>query len=384
MHASPRRSTPHRPRRSLLALALTTTLIGAACGDDDDADEAPVETADDTAADAAEDGAGTGAAGSETALSGTINLGFFPNVTHAPALVGVGDGLFQAALGDGVELNQFTFNAGTEAIEALFAGAIDATFIGPNPAINGFAQSNGEALRIISGSTSGGAYLVVDPEITSIEDLVGKQIATPSLGNTQDVALRAWLAENGYETTPEGGGDVTILPQSNATTLEAFVAGSIDGAWVPEPWATRLILEGDGTVLVDERDLWPDTGGEYVTTHLIVRTPFLEEHPDLVKALLTGLAEAIDAIHADPAAAQATVIEQIETITAQRPSEEVIAASFENLTFTLDPVAASLAGSAEDATAVGLLDPVDLDGIYDLTILNDVLEARGAPAVTAT
>jgi NitT/TauT family transport system substrate-binding protein len=317
-------------------------------------------------------------------LDGAVNLGFFPNVTHAPALVGIGEGLFADALGDGVELNQFTFNAGTEAIEALFAEAIDITFIGPNPAINGFAQSDGEALRIVSGSTSGGAYLVVKPEITSIDDLVGKKIATPSLGNTQDVALRAWLAEGGYETTPEGGGDVTIMPQSNSTTLEAFVAGTIDGAWVPEPWATRLILEGGGTVLVDERDLWPDTGGEYVTTHVIVRTPFLEEHPDLVKAVLVGLADAIDAIESDPAAAQATVIEQIESITAQRPSEDVIAASFENLTFTLDPIAASLAGSAEDAEAVGLLEPVDLTGIYDLDLLNQVLEGRGQPPLDVT
>ena len=198
------------------------------------------------------------------------------------------------------------------------------------------------------------------------------------------MALRAWLAEGGYETTPEGGGDVSILPQSNSTTLEAFIAGEIDGAWVPEPWATRLILEGGGTVLVDERDLWPDTDGEYVTTHVIVRTPFLEEHPDLVKAVLVGLADAIASIEADPAAAQATVIDQIELITAQRPSEEVIATSFGNLTFTLDPIAASLQGSADDAEAVGLLDPVDLTGIYDLTLLNEVLEARGEPPLEAT
>jgi NitT/TauT family transport system substrate-binding protein len=313
-----------------------------------------------------------------------LRLGFFPNVTHAPALVGVGDGLFDAALGDGVDVETFTFNAGTEAIEALFADGLDVTFIGPNPAINGFAQSDGEALRIISGSTSGGAYLVVRPGIESPEDLVGTSIATPSLGNTQDVALRAWLAEEGYETTPEGGGDVSIVPQSNATALEAFIAGAIDGAWVPEPWATRLILEGGGTVLVDERDLWPDTGGEYVTTHVIVRTDYLEENPEIVKALLVGLTDAIDAIAADPAAARATVIEQIETITDQRPSDEVIAASFENLTFTVDPIAASLTGSADDAVAVGLLDPVDLDGIYDLTLLNEVLAERGADPVSTT
>ena len=255
---------------AVLALAL----VAAACGSDDADDAATTEApAASTAAPRhhrrrverarRDHGAPTTAAPATTAaaapLEGTLNLGFFPNVTHAPALVGVENGLFADALGDGVELNTFTFNAGTEATEALFAEAIDITFIGPNPAINAFAQSDGTAIRIISGSTSGGAYLVVKPEITSVEQLAGKTLATPSLGNTQDVALRAWLKENGYETTPEGGGDVAILPQSNSTTLEAFIGGAIDGAWVPEPWATRLIQEGGGTVLVDERDLWPET-----------------------------------------------------------------------------------------------------------------------------
>jgi NitT/TauT family transport system substrate-binding protein len=323
--------------------------------------------------------AATATTGPAAPLEGTVNLGFFPNVTHAPALVGIGEGLIQRELGDGVELNTFTFNAGTDAMEAFLAGALDITLIGPNPAINGFAQSHGEALRIVSGSTSGGAYFVVKPDITSTDQLAGTTIATPSLGNTQDVALRAWLADQGYETTPEGGGDVTILPQSNATTLESFVSGDIDGAWVPEPWATRLILEGGGKVLVDERDLWPETNGQYVTTHVIVRSEFLEQHPDLVKAVIAGLADAIDAIDADPATAQAAVIDQIGQITGTPPSDEVIAKSFGNLTFTLDPIAASLQKSADDAIAAGMLDPVDLTGIYDLTLLNEVLEARGKP-----
>ena len=314
-------------------------------------------------------------------LEGTVRLGYFPNVTHAPALVGVAEGSFSDALGDGVDLQTFTFNAGTEAVEALLAESLDITFIGPNPAINAFAKSDGDAIRIVSGSTSGGAYLVVKPEITSVEQLQDKTLATPSLGNTQDVALRAWLKDNGLETTPEGGGDVTILPQSNSTTLESFISGAIDGAWVPEPWATRLVEEGGGTILVDERDLWPDTDGEYVTTHVIVRTDFLNDHPDLVKAVLVGLADAVDAIEADPAEAQADVVAQITEITGSAPNEATIAASFANLTFTLDPIAASLQKSADDAVAVGLLEPVDLDGIYDLTLLNEILADRGKPVV---
>jgi len=367
-----RRGTRLRTLSALLGLAL----IAAACGSDSDDASGSADTT------AAESAAAETTAAAEP-LSGTVNLGFFPNVTHAPALVGVAENLFTDALGPDVDLSTFTFNAGTEATEALFAGALDITFIGPNPAINAFAQSDGEAVRIISGSTSGGAYLVVKPEITSADQLAGKTLATPSLGNTQDVALRAWLAEQGYETTPEGGGDVTILPQSNSTTLESFVSGAIDGAWVPEPWATRLILEGQGSVLVDERDLWPDTDGEYVTTHLIVRTEFLEENPGLVKAVIEGLADAIEKIEIDPAAAQADVVSQIDSITGQETSADVIAKSFENLTFTLDPIAASLAGSAADAEAVGLLDPVDLDGIYDLSLLNEVLAARGESTVAS-
>jgi NitT/TauT family transport system substrate-binding protein len=373
---------PRRPRLAAGLIALSA--LAAGCGDDDTsasptasvANDAPDPT--DVPASSTETTPTTDAA--ET-LEGTLNLGLFPNVTHAPALVGVEQAHFASALGDGVELNILPFNAGTDATEALFGEAIDITFIGPNPAINAFAQSGGTAIRIISGSTSGGAYLVVDPEITSVGQLEGRSLATPSLGNTQDVALRAWLKENGFETTPEGGGDVTILPQSNATTLEAFVSGAIDGAWVPEPWATRLIEEGGGTVLVDERDLWPETGGEYVTTHVIVRTAYLDEHPDIVTAFLEGLIQSIDAIAADPAAAQVAVIAQINAITDQDSNPAVIGASFENLSFTLDPVAASLKGSADDAVDVGLLDPVDLTGIYDLTLLNELVASRGGDPV---
>ena len=164
----------------------------------------------------------------------------------------------------------------------MFADALDITFIGPNPSINAYAQSNGEAIRIVAGTTSGGAYLVVKPDITSAEDLRGKTVATPQLGNTQDVALRSWLKDQDLSTDTSGGGDVAIKPQENADTLTAFKDGSIDGAWVPEPWATRLIKEGGGKVLVDEKTLWPD--GKYVTTQLIVRTKFLEQYPGTVKA----------------------------------------------------------------------------------------------------
>lgn len=309
-----------------------------------------------------------------------VRLGYFPNVTHAPALVGVADGLFQAELGS-VPLETFTFNAGTEAVEALFADAIDMTFIGPNPAINAYAQSESAAIRIISGSTSGGAALVVKPEINEPADLAGLKIASPSLGNTQDVALRAWLKEQGFETTPEGGGDVSVVPQSNGQSLETFLSGEIDGAWVPEPWATRLVVEGGGKVLVDERDLWPN--GEFVTTHLIVSTEFLETYPEAVEAVLRGLVKTIDQINADPTGSQETVNASIEELTGTPLAPETMTGAWSTLTFTLDPIASSLRTSADKAVAVGLLEPVDLGGIYSLDALNGILSFLNRETITS-
>ena len=313
--------------------------------------------------------------GEEASAPTPLRLGYFPNVTHAGAIVGIEEGFIVDALGDDVELQAQAFNAGPDVIEAIFNGALDASFIGPNPAINGFARSGGEALRIVAGATSGGAALVVHDGIETAADLRGATLATPQLGNTQDVALRAWLADQGYATDLEGGGDVSIMPQANAQALEAFIAGEIDGAWVPEPWATRMIGEGGGTVLVDERDLWPD--GRFVTTHLIVATEFLEEHPDLVEALIRAHVEATDYVNEEPEAAQEIVATAIADLTGSELPEGTMAAAWENLTFTVDPIASSLQASATDAAALGLLDSDDIDGIYDLSILNGVLADLG-------
>ena len=322
---------------------------------------------------------GTGTVDGASA-QGTLRLGYFPNITHATALVGVESGIFAKALGAGVTFEVSSFNAGPAASEALLNGAIDATFIGPNPAINAYAKSGGAAVRIIAGATSGGAFLVVKPAIGSAADLRGKKLATPQLGNTQDVALRTWLAANGLATDPQGGGDVSILPQENSQTLETFTSGQIDGAWVPEPWATRLVQEGGGKVLVDERTLWPD--GQYVTTHLIVRTDYLDAHPDIIRALLAGVIEANDLVNRDPAKAQELTNQGIKKITNKSIADKVITAAWPNLTFTVDPIAASLKGSADHATTVHLLDPVDLKGIYHLDPLNELLRQAGKPLVS--
>jgi len=310
----------------------------------------------------------------------TLRLGYFTNVTHAPALVGLEKGIFADKLGADVTLTPSVFNAGPAAVEAIFSGAIDATYVGPNPAINAFAKSNGEAIRIISGATSGGAFLVVNPSITKPADLKGKKIATPQLGNTQDVALRSWLKANKLTSDTQGGGDVSVVPQDNAQALEAFKGGTIAGAWVPEPWATRMIQEGKGKVIVDERTLWP--GGQFVTTQLMVRTAFLKDHPDVVQHLLEGQVAATDFINANPAEAKTLVNQGIQKVSGKALPQAVLDAAWPNMTFTNDPIASSLRQGADNAKAVGLLDAgTKLDGIYDLTLLNKVLKAAGKPEV---
>lgn len=312
----------------------------------------------------------------------TVRVGYFANVTHAPAIVGVEKGLFQKELGSDNKLETKVFNAGPEAVEAIFADALDIAYIGPNPAINAFAksQADGGAIRIIAGAASGGAALVTKPSIASPQDLSGTTLASPQLGGTQDVALRSWLKEKGIAFDTGDSDAVAIQPQQNADTLTAFKAGDIDGAWVPEPWVSRLVLEGGGKVLVDEASLWPK--GDFVTAHLIVRTAFLEEHPDVVASILRGHLAALDVIESDAAAAKTVTNEGIKKITGKSLTAETIDAAWKNLRFTVDPVASSLSKSADAATSIGLLDKVDLDGIYDLSIINTLLKARGDSAVS--
>jgi NitT/TauT family transport system substrate-binding protein len=307
-----------------------------------------------------------------------LRLGYFPNLTHAPAVYGVEKGTFRRSLGPDVKLDAKTFNAGPEVVTAIFSGDLDISYVGPNPAINGFQRSGGRALRIIAGATSGGAALVTKPDITSPGALKGKRIATPQLGNTQDVALRAWLAESGLRSDQRGGGDVAVVNQENAQTLETFRAGQIDGAWVPEPWATRLVVDGGGRILVDEADLWP--GGRFATTVVVVRTAFLEEHPDVVARFLRGHLAALDALEEDSGAPQ-TVNAGIEKITGKALFGEILDRAWRRLTFTYDPLIATIERSAAAARKVGLLESDDIAGIADLGPLNRILRARGGSPV---
>jgi NitT/TauT family transport system substrate-binding protein len=316
----------------------------------------------------------------EKGAADELRLGYFANVTHAPALIGVDQGLFADELGD-TKLTTQVFNAGPDEVEALFAGAIDAAYIGPSPTINAYGQSDGDAIRIIAGAASGGAQLVVRDGIDSSADLKGTTLASPQLGNTQDVALRTWLTEEGLENSVEGGGDVTIAPTANSDVLNLFQTGELDGAWVPEPYASRLVLEGGGHVLVNEKDLWPD--GEFVTTHLIVRTEFLEKYPDTVEALLRGHVAAVELATGDAAAAKTAVNSGLEAAGGKPLDAEVLDRAWSELTVTYDPIASALAQSAKNGVAAGTSEETDLDGIYDLRPLNAILDDQGLDTVSA-
>jgi NitT/TauT family transport system substrate-binding protein len=309
----------------------------------------------------------------------TLRLGYLPNVTHAPAIVGLQNKTFANDLGSGVDLKTSTYNSGTDETTAILAGSLDAAFVGPNPAINAYQKSGGTAVRIVSGVASGGAFLVVKPSITSAAQLKGKKLATPSLGNTQDVALRAWLASKGYKTTTEGGGDVQVIPQDNSETVTAFQTGAIDGAWVPEPYATKLEDEG-GKVLVDEATLWP--GGKFVTTNLVVTTKFLSAHADIVTNLLKGLSSSIDLINSNPTQAEDLVSKGVEQASGKALKTSLVASAFKSITFTLDPIASSLTKDAESAKTLGFIKSTDLKNLYDLTLLNQLLQQQGKPAIT--
>lgn len=346
---------PARRRTVLFAAAAAVAALAAACG------------------------SGPGAGSAPAGPAAELRLGYFANVTHAPALVGVSQGFFATSLG-ATKLTTQVFNAGPAAIEALNAGAIDAAYLGPSPAINGFLKSDGQSLRIIAGATSGGAQLVVKPEITSAAQLKGKNLATPQLGGTQDVALRAWLAGQGLKTTRTGGGDVSISPTENAQTFQLFQQGRLDGAWVPEPWASRLVLDAGARLLVDEKDLWPR--GQFVTTHLVVSARFLKQHPETVAALLRGHVEAVDWIKANAAIAPGVVNAEITKTSGKPLSDAVIARAFSNITVTVDPLASSLQKDLSDGVTAGLVKNGDLKGIYDLRPLNAVLKTDGQPAVS--
>lgn len=306
----------------------------------------------------------------DTSLN-TIRVGYFPNITHAQPLVGLADGSFQTELGEAT-IETFTFNAGPAEIEALFAGQIDLAYIGPSPALNGFVQSEGDALKIIAGSMSGGASFVVQPELATAyrtdgdRALIGKTFASPQQGNTQDVSLRTYFQDKGLLE------QVTISPMANADQISLFQQKQLDGSWVPEPWVSRLVSEAGGELLVDERDLWPN--GSFATTVIIVSTDFLEQHPDLVKQWLTAHVAVTDWINAHPTEAQALVNTEIEKLTGAALDETVLANAWERLDPTYVPDQTSIDTFRGHAETLGFIQAAGLDfnQLYDFSLLSKI------------
>jgi len=304
----------------------------------------------------------------------TVRLGFLSNITHASALVGLKEGFFAKALGSAGTLKASAFSSGTEETTAILSGQLDAAYVGPNPAINAWQKSSGSAIKIISGAATGGASIVVKKGITAAAQLKGKSLATPSLGNTQDVALRYWLKQHGLTTTTTGGGDALVKPtKPNSAAVLEFKSGQIAGGSEPAPYDIQMVSDG-GTVLLSEPG---------VTTVLVVTQSFLSAHPAIVDDLLKAQVQANDFIKSSPAAAQADANAELASYAGKPLKASLVAASFKEITFTNDPDAASLKTAADQAVSLGLLKPVDLTGIYDLGPLNKALAAAGQSQISS-
>jgi NitT/TauT family transport system substrate-binding protein len=311
-----------------------------------------------------------------------LRLGYFPNITHAQALYARATGAFDKKVG--VSIRWASFNAGPTAIESLFADAVDATFVGPSPTINGYVKSKGEKFVIVAGSASGGAALVLrkDSGIKGDRDFADKVIATPQLGNTQDIAARVWFAEKGYRLR-ERGGNLSLIPLSNPDQLTMFKKKQIDGAWTIEPWVARLEVEGGGDVFLEEKTLWPD--GKYVTTQLVVNKDYLVHNPELVRNLIVALIEVTEQINADKETAIPVLNDQLKKETGKTLKTEVIHKAMARVEFTWDPISSSLKKSAEGSHRVGFAKRIPtLSGIYSLDLLNKVLKEKNLPPVEGT
>ena len=360
-HTEETSSAPFRRRLATFLAVAATALTASACG---------------TSGASSPSGTNGSAA---TPSPVTVRLGYLTNLTNASALVGVADGTFVKNLPANVTLETSTYNAGPAEVTAMLAGSLDVAFMGPNSAITAYTQGQ-KSIRIISGATSGGAALVVAPSITSPKQLQGKTIATPQLGNTQDVALRTWLTKQ-HLTFPGpegGGGDVTILPEDNATTLASLTSGAISGAWVPEPWATRLVAEGGGHILVNEASQWPN--GRFATTLLVVTTDFLNAHPTVVTDLLKGQIATTKELNTSPVKAQATANAQLLAVTGKALKGSVLSTAWTDMVFTNDPIATSIVADVSHAKAAGF-PTTNISGIFDLAPLNSVLASQGQARV---
>jgi NitT/TauT family transport system substrate-binding protein len=315
------------------------------------------------------------AGGAAAASAVTVRLGFLANITHAPALIALKNGYFKTALGSAGSVSPTVYSSGTEETTAILAGQLDAAYVGPNPAINAWEKSGGTAIKVVSGVATGGAEIVVKSSVSGASQLKGQTLDTPSLGNTQDVALRYWLKQNGLATTATGGGDVLVKPTTpNSDAVLEFQSGQIAGASEPAPYDVEMVEDG-GKVLLSEPG---------ATTDLMVTQTFLSAHPAIVTDLLKANLQALNYIKSDPTAAEAAANAEYEAYTGKAIKASLVAASFKQIDFTADPDTASFSTDASQAVSLGLLkEPVSLTGIFDLGPLNALLTAAGQPTVSS-
>jgi NitT/TauT family transport system substrate-binding protein len=283
----------------------------------------------------------------------TLRLGHFPNITHVQALVAHnmsrhGKGWFEQRLGPGVKIEWYVYNAGPSAMEALFAKSIDLTYVGPNPAINAYAKSGGQEVRIVAGAVDGGAALVVqsDSLLKTAADFRGKKIATPQFGNTQDVAARAWLGRAGLKIT-QTGGDAQVVPTANPDQLTLFKQKQLDAVWTVEPWVSRLVLEGGGKVLLDDRDA--------ITTVLVARADFLAAQRALVRNFVAAHRELTEWIKANPGEAQRMVLDELGAEMHAKFSEQLVTSAWKRIVLTSDVSPDALKSFVSSAQSVGFL-----------------------------
>ena len=282
-----------------------------------------------------------------------VRFGHFPNITHVQALVAhnlsrQGKGWFEERLGPGVEIQWFLYNAGPSAMEAIFANSIDLTYVGPSPALNAYAKAQGDEIRIVSGAANGGAALVIqsDSNLKIPSDFRGKKIATPQLGNTQDVAARAWLKKGGLRVT-QLGGEAYVLPTQNPDQLSLFQQKQLDAVWTVEPWVSRLELEAGGKVLVEERDA--------ITTVLVSSVKFQKQQRALLTKIVQAHRELTDWIKANPEQAQRLVINELGEETKKAPSAELVAHAWGRILLSNEVSRESLHSFVENAKEAGFL-----------------------------
>jgi NitT/TauT family transport system substrate-binding protein len=314
-----------------------------------------------------------------TSPSNVIRLGYFPNINHAQAVIGVEDGEYQRSLGD-IKLETQVFNAGPDAIEALAANRIDCSYVGPNPAINSYVRSEG-SIKVISGVSSGGVVFVVrnDSGIHLPSDLAGKRLASPQIGNTQDVALRNYLREHGYDTKIIGG-DISIQQIKPADMLTLMAKNELDGAWVAEPWGARMVREADAHIFVNEQDLWQN--GKFTTSLLVCKTKFIQDNQESIKRLIKAHVDETLWINSHKQEAIKLFNKAAKAILGSAFNEDDLRISLTRMEFTYDPLESTVQKAASNAYSLGLLDKKpDLSGMFDLKILNDVLIERGLTAI---